>query len=120
LRYFLVGGSMSLGFAGLLWAFHSAGLYGWLSSVLASACMTIPTVLLHRYFTFGVEGSLVSQAAGTLAIAAWNLPVGAGIVFMLVDLLGWNAFVSGLIATSAAALLNYTLFTRVVFRRPTP
>src|SRR5437762_2732529 len=90
LRHFLVGGSMSLGFAGLLWAFHSDRPDGWLSSVLASACRTIPTGLRRRCFTFGVEGSFVSQAAGTLAIAAWNLPVGAGIVFMLVDLLGWN------------------------------
>jgi putative flippase GtrA len=109
---------MSLLFAALVWAFHSAGLYGWLSSILASVFVSIPTVLLHRYFTFGVEGSFVSQAMGTLGIAASNVPMGVVTIFLLVDVLEWNAFVSGLIATAIVALFNYAVFSRFVFRKP--
>jgi putative flippase GtrA len=118
LRYVMVGGSMSLLFATLVWAFHSAGLYGWLSSLLASVCVSIPTVFLHRYFTFGVEGSFISQAMGTLAIAASNVPMGVLTIFLLVDVLEWNAFLSGLIATVIVALFNYTIFSRIVFKKP--
>src|SRR5690242_16055803 len=88
-RYVMVGGSMAVIFAALVWAFHAAGLYGWVSSLMASLCVAVPTVFLHRYFTFGVEGSFIKQATGTLAIAASNVPIGALTIFALVDVLGW-------------------------------
>lgn len=117
LRYIMVGGSLSVLYAALLWAFHSLGLYGWLSSLVASFLVTIPTVLLHRYFTFGVQGSFIAQALGTVAIAAANVPMGVLTILLLVDVLGWHPFLSGLIATAFVALFNYAVFSRVVFKK---
>jgi putative flippase GtrA len=116
----MVGGSLSLVYAALVWAFHSSGLYGWLSSLVASFLVTIPTVFLHRYFTFGVHGPFMAQALGTVAIAAANVPMGVLTIFLLVDLLGWHPFLSGLIATAIVALFNYTVFSRVVFKKRMP
>jgi putative flippase GtrA len=117
LRYLVVGGSMALLNAVLVWTFHAAGLYGFVSSFLSGCCVIVPTVLLHRYFTFGVKGPLLAQAMGTVAIAASNVPIGMLTVFVLVDVLEWNAFISSLIATAIAAVLNYTVFARFVFKK---
>lgn len=120
LRYIIVGGSLSVVYAALLWAFHSAGLYGWLSSLVASFWVTIPTILLHRYFTFGVQGSFIAQALGTVAIAAANVPMGVITILLLVDVLGWHPFLSGLISTAIIALFNYAVFSRIVFKKSLP
>ena len=108
---------MALLNAALVWSFHAAGLYGFVSSFFSGCVVIVPTVLLHRYFTFGVRGSLVAQAMGTVAIAASNVPIGVLTVFLLVDVLEWNAFISSLIATVVAAVLNYAVFSRYVFKK---
>lgn len=119
-RYVLVGGSMAVLFAALVWLFHAAGLYGWMSSLLSSFCVSVPTFILHRRFTFGASGPLLTQIAGFTATALSNVPVGAGVVFLLVDILGVHPFISGLAATVGAAVLNYTLLSRVFKQQAAP
>lgn len=115
-RYLLVGASMAALFALLVWGSHSVGLRGWVASALSTMTVAVPTFLLHRYFTFDAPGPLIPQLAGYLTTVAFNVPVGMVTVYLLLDVLGVHAFISGLAATVVASLLNYLLLSRLVFR----
>ena len=112
-RYLMVGGSMAALFALLVWAYHTAGLYGWAASLLASASVAGPTFVLHRRFTFGASGPLLGQFLGFVSAVAINIPFGAATVYLLLDVLGIHPFISGLGATVVASLLNYVVLSRV-------
>jgi len=115
-RYLLVGGTMAALYALLVWAYHSAGLVGWLASLLASTSVAGPTFALHRRFTFGASGPLLGQFLGYLSTVVINVPFGAVTVYLLLDVLGIHPFISGLGATVVTAVLNFVLLSRLVFK----
>jgi putative flippase GtrA len=117
IRYLLVGGAMAMLFALFVWVYHAAGLHGWAASMLATASVAGPTFALHRYFTFVSPGPMLGQLVGFVSTVAFNVPVGAVTVYMLLDVLGIHPFISGLGATVVASLLNYVVLSKLVFKR---
>jgi putative flippase GtrA len=115
-RYLVVGAAVALLNAVLVEALHAQGFTGLASGMMAS-CVIAPTgFLLQRYVTFQAEGPWLRQFGAYVTLAASNVPICWLTLYVLIDVLGANAFLSTLVAIGAAAVVNYAVLSRLIFR----
>lgn len=87
--------------------------------ILAQTLVT-PLVLLfnynsHRRFTFSSDGAKTIQVPRYLMLASFNYAMSVGLLFMFVEVGGFNEFIGKVLTTGVIMLYNFFALKRVVF-----
>jgi putative flippase GtrA len=116
-RYLLAGGTLAVLGVTLLTAIVAVtSVPAGLASLGAALTITPLTYLTHRHYTFRSDNQVSYEMGAFLSVVALNYPLGAALVFVLVDLLHLPVFSGGLLATALLPVINYVLHTKWVFR----
>lgn len=115
-RYVLVGGSLAVFSAALIWSIVAiTALPAAIAAIGAAIVVTPLTYACHRYYTFRSENNAAFEFAAFVFVVLLNIPLGIACVFLFADIVGINPFIAGLLAAAIPPIFNYILHTHVVF-----
>ena len=112
LKYLVVGGGATL----VEWAL--LGLHHQWATVIAYTVSTFANWGFGRLLVFKKsERGAAAEIAGVYLAAAVGLLLNMGIMFVLVDALGWNEMLSKVIATGLVFVWNFLIRRLAIYRK---
>ena len=116
-RYVCAGGTLALLSAALITLTVAIfSVPAGIASLMLAPIVAPVTYLTHRFFTFRSGNQVPYELGAFLSVLALNYPISVATIFVLVDLLGLNAFVGGLLAACLLPGLNFVLHSNWVFK----
>lgn len=118
-RYLVTGGtSFVVEYGSFLSLVYVASSSTWLSQAVSYCVGLVVNFLLLRYWAFnGARGNKMSEHLSKyLVLVAFNLPATSLLMNALTDN-GLEPFISKIIVVAVAALWNYVIYDKIVFRQ---
>ena len=115
----MVGGGATLVEWALFWLLDAkAGLHHQWATVIAYTVSTFANWGFGRLLVFKKsERGVAAEIAGVYLAAAVGLLLNMGIMFVLVDALGWNEMLSKVIATGLVFVWNFLIRRLAIYRK---
>lgn len=119
LKYLLVGGGATLVEWALFWILDGElGLHHQWATVIAYAISTFANWGLGRLFVFKEsKRGAAAEIAGVYLAAAVGLLLNMGIMYVLVDALGWSRMLSKVLATGLVFVWSFLVRRLAIYRK---
>lgn len=119
LKYLLVGGGATLVEWALFWLLDERlEMHHQWATVAAYTVSTFVNWGLGRLFVFREsERGAAAEIAGVYLAAAVGLLLNMGIMYLLVDALGWNEMLSKVLATGLVFVWNFLIRRLAIYRK---
>lgn len=91
---------------------------GWgifVSNSVSFGCGFLVSFLLNKHWVFGSKNGAMQELAKYALLAATNLVLSNIMLYLMIDILHMNGFVSKFLVMGLIAVWNYVIFSRLIF-----